>query len=220
MDTIEQMHSDIRMLVPESDGRYFSPEEIDSAVNASILDLFNQQYKIFEESQRITDQMSRFKITSTVPVSVGIGPLPTGLIYTLNITASKVSGVVVTKKVRIVQEQFISQYIDSEAFAPDDSNIIARVLGTNIQVYPSNVTEIRVTHFRIPAKAKFNYTLTGILGTVIVYNPSGSIQLDYSPASYNQILEKALRWLGIAQKDQTLIQNEQIARANNQPEAR
>lgn len=225
--SVQQMHADIRLLIPESDGRYFSPEEIDSSINMGVLDLFNQQYKIFEEVQRITDQMARYKTSAVIPVSPGsgimspgIGTTPPDLIYTLNIFATKISTTDVVKKVRLTQEKFIPSYVDSEAFAPSTDNIIARYMGASIQIFPNSISEITVAYLRTPIKCKFNYTTAGILDTAFVYNPSGSMQVDYSPVAYNQVLEKALRYLGVAQKDQVLMSQENLAKQNNIPEQR
>ena len=76
MDYIERLHANIRLLIPESDGRYFSPGELDRVINLSILDIFNQHFKVYEESQRITDLLSRYKITTPVVVSGGVAVLP------------------------------------------------------------------------------------------------------------------------------------------------
>lgn len=220
MDSIQRAHYDLNLLLPSSDNRYFTPEEIDSAINMAITDLFNQQYKAFGETQRVSDQLARFKTTTAVPVSAGIAVAPENLIYTLNIFGSKIGTTDVLKKVRIVEEQFISQYIDSEAFAPDEDNVLARLLGPNIQIYPTTITEIRVTYFRKPNLAKFAYTLSGVLQSIPTYDPINSVQIDYSDIAYNQILEKALVYLGVAQKDQTLLSQQNILRQQNTPEAR
>ena len=220
MDSIERAHYDINLLLPSSDNRYFTPEEVDSAISMAITDLFNQQYKVFGETLRISDQLARFKTTSTIVVSGGIAVVPTAHIYTLNIVGTKLGTTAVTKKVRIVEEQFISQYIDSEAFAPTENDVIARFLGANVQIYPVTITEIRMTYFRKPINAKFAYTYTGVLQNIPVYDPINSVQIDYSDIAYNQIIEKALLYLGIAQKDQTLMSEQQIIRQQNQPEAR
>ena len=220
MDSIQKAHYDINLLLPSSDNRYFSPEEIDSAINMAITDLFNQQYKAFGETLRISDQLARFKTTTTIPVSGGIASVPSAHIYTLNIIGTKLGTTSVLKKVRIVEEQFISQYIDSEAFAPTENDVIARFLGSDVQIYPVTITEIRMTYFRKPIMAKFAYTYTGVFGNIPVYDPINSVQIDYSDIVYNQIIQKALLYLGIAQKDQTLMSEQQIIRQQNQPEAR
>jgi hypothetical protein len=220
MDSIERAHYDLKMLLPSSDSRYFSPEELDAAINLAVTDLFNMQYKAFGETQRISDDLSQFKVIAPIPLAAGIGPLPANHLYTLSVYVTKIGTVSIIKRLRIVEEQFIAQYIDSEAFAPTEDFCICRLIGTNIHVYPETVTEIGITYFRRPSTCKFAYTLTGLLGNIPVYDAINSIQIDYSEAAYNQILQKALTYLGVAQKDSTLMQEQQMFRQNSTPEVR
>jgi hypothetical protein len=169
---------------------------------------------------RISDDLSRFKVTTAIPLTVGVGQMPSNHLYTLSLYGTKIGANPVIKKVHIVEEQFIPQYIDSEAFAPDADNIIARFVGPNIELYPTTVTEAGMTYLRKPIDCKFAYTLTGLLQNIPVYDPINSVQIDYSEAAYNQLIEKAMAYLGYAQKDSMLVQMEAIDRKNSQPEAR
>lgn len=220
MDSIERAHIDLNMMLPSSDSRYFSPEELDSAINLAVMDLFNQQYKSFGETMRISDALARFKTIASIPLVAGIGPLPTGHVYTLSVYGTKLGTEVVTKRCRVVEEQFIAQYIDSEAFAPNENNVIARLVGSNIHVYPNTITEVGMTYLRVPVPAKFSYTLTGLLGNVPVYDSVNSVQIDYTQVNYNQLIQKALTYLGVAQKDQTLMAEQSMFRQQGTPEVR
>ncbi len=220
MDSIEKAHYDINTLLPSSDSRYFSPEEVDSAIYSAMIALFNQQYKAFGETQRISDDLARFKTTTPIPLSSGVGPMPSGHVYTLSVYGTKLGAQSVIKRCRIVEEQFIAQYIDSEAFAPTEDNVIARLVGSNIEVYPNTITELGMTYLRKPNPPKYAYTLTGLLNNIPVYDPLNSVQIDYSDIVYNQIIEKTLTYLGVAQKDQALIAEQQIFRNAGTPEAR
>lgn len=225
MDSIERAHYDLKMLLPSSDSRYFSPEELDSAINMAIMDLFNMQYKAFGETQRISDDLARFKTITVLPTTPGtggaaIGALPESHLYTLSVYVNKIGAVPIVKRLRIVEEQYIAQYIDSEAFGPSEDNCICRLVGPNVHAYPNTITEIGITYFRKPIHCKYAYTLTGLLGNVPVYDPINSIQIDYSDAAYNQIIQKTLTYLGVAQKDGTLIQEQGMFRQNSTPEVR
>ena len=224
MDSIERAHFDIHTLLPSNDSRYFTPEEIDSAINWAVVELFNQQYKAFGETMRISDALDRFKVTTPVPLAgagiAAVGALPVGHVYTLNVLATKLGGVEVQRKTKIVEEQFLAQYIDSEAFGPDENHVVVRLLGGNIQVYPNTFQEVRITYFRKPNLAKYAYTLVGVLENIPKYDPLNSIQIDYTDVNYSQIIEKALTYLGVAQKDQVLIQEQGMFRQMGTPEAR
>lgn len=220
MDSIQQAHYDINTLLPSNDSRYFSPEEIDNAINWAVLDLFGQEFKAFGETQRVSDALDQFKVTTPVPIAAGVGVNPPANMHTLNVLGSKIAGVDVKKKTKIVEEHFLAQYLDSEAFGPDEDHVVIRFVGNNIQVYPNTFTEIRITYFRLPIPAKFAYTMTGLLGNIPVYDPINSIQIDYSMAYYNRIIEKSLLYLGVAQKDQTLMAQQNVFKQQNAPEVR
>jgi hypothetical protein len=224
MDAIERAHYDIQTLLPSNDSRYFTPEEIDSAINWAVLELFNQQYKAFGETMRISDALDRFKVTTTVPLAglgiAAIGAVPPDHIYTLNVLGTKLGGIEVQRKTKIVEEQFLAQYIDSEAFGPDETHVVVRFLGGNIQVYPNTFQECRITYFRKPNDAKYAYTLVGVLQNIPQYDPINSVQIDYAVAYYPQIIQKALTYLGVAQKDQVLMQEQGMFRQMGTPESR
>ena len=220
MDSIERAHYDINILLPSNDSRYFSPEEIDSAIYFAIVDLFNQQYKAFGETQRISDALARFKTITAIPLSAGQAALPLNHVYTLSVYGTKLGTTPFIKRCRLVEEHFIAQYIDSEAFAPGEDNVIARLIGPNIHVYPDTITEIGITYLRKPNPPRYAYTMTGILGNIPVYDKINSVQIDYTDVNYNQIIEKTLTVLGVAQKDASLIQQQQMFRQAGTPEIR
>jgi hypothetical protein len=217
---INQAHIDINTLLPSNDSRYFDPTEIDNAINWAVLDLFNQQYKSFGETQRISDALDRYKVTTPVVITGGVGTNPPANIHTLNVVASKLGTTVVLRKTKIVEEQFLAQYLDSEAFGPDETHVVIRFVGNSIQVYPNTFTEIRVTYFRKPILAKWAFTYTGLLQNIPVYDANNSVQIDYSDACYTQVIEKALMFLGVSQKDQTLMAQERLFKQNSIPEVR
>ena len=220
MDSIERAHYDLKMLLPSSDSRYFSPEELDSAINMAVMDLFNMQYKAYGETQRISDDLATFKTITPITLAAGVGSMPEGHLYTISVYVTKIGLNSVIKRLRIVEEQFIAQYIDSEAFGPTEDNCICRLIGNTIHAYPETITEIGMTYFRKPNDCKYAYTLTGLLGNIPVYDAINSIQIDYSDSAYNQIIQKALTYLGVAQKDSTLMQEQGMFRQNSTPEVR
>jgi hypothetical protein len=223
---VGRMHYDINTLLPSNDSRFFSPEEIDAAINFAVLNLFNQQFKAFGETQRVSDALDRFKVTTPVPLvglpgtTAAVGVNPPNNIHTLNVLGSKLGTMPVQRKGKIVEEQFLAQYIDSEAFAPDENHVVFRFVGPNIQVYPNTFTEIRVTHFRKPIDCKWAYTYTGLLQNIPVYDALNSVQIDYTDTAYDQVLEKSLMYLGQAQKDGSLLSFQQVAKNNSIPEVR
>ncbi len=58
---IEDLHDFINLLKNQGQARYYSPEDIDLALNRAQLDLFREYYKLFEDTQEISDSLMPFK---------------------------------------------------------------------------------------------------------------------------------------------------------------
>ena len=156
--TIKEFHDNIDLMNPSSDGRYFSPEQIDSAINIAVMDLYNQEYKNFEESQRISDNMSDFKAVDIATVTTGACGLPPDLAYITSLMATVINGATVTRRVELIGDQFINDILESTAFGPDEDNVYARRNGSGLQIRPFSVTEITISYLRLPVPAKYAYT--------------------------------------------------------------
>lgn len=217
--TIQELHSDIRLMLPESDGRYFSPEDIDSFIHMAVTDLFNAEYKVFEESQRITELMSFFHSVSARPIAAGVGTVPADLFYITNLFCSKIGAVAVERDVDLITQQFSNSSFHSEAFGPDENHIFVQRINTGLKVRPLSVTEVTVAYLRKPNKAKFGYN-TSLDGFSFVYDLSKSVQIDFPEQGHVEVMNKTLRYMGVPLRQSALVQTEAIAKAGNQPEIR
>ena len=217
--TIEEFHSNIRLMIPEGDGRYFSPANIDSFIHMAVIDLFNTEYKVYEESQRITEWMAYFHSVSARPVSNGAATVPSDLFYITNLYCSKIGTSVVERDVDLITQQFSNSSFNSTAFGPDENHIFVQRLNAGFKVRPLTVTEITMTYLRRPNKAKFGYN-TSVDGFSWVYDVSQSTQIDFPEQGHVELMNKTLRYMGIPMAQGRLVQAEAVAKAGNQPEIR
>ena len=90
---------------------------------------------------------------------------------------------------------------------------VARINGSNMDVLPKTIAPI-LYYLRFPVKGKWNFTISGD-GFTPIFNPTGSIDLDWPEISHNEIIEKTISLLGITLRDATLSQFEQFQKVNN-----
>lgn len=213
--TVEEFHIDIRTTLNEGQGRYFSPLQIDSAINKGILDHFKDEYRMFEETQEITDTLGFFKSYSQQTVASGQVTIPADFHHITELEAVLSDNTV--KPLTLIKDGEWARKKDSKGFPANALYPVGRQNSNKIDVLPLTATgivgvsKVNIYYLRKPAVAKFNFTEAG--GNYgFVYNNSGSVQVDWPSIDHNRILLKALGYLGIPIQNQVVIQSEQIKR--------
>ena len=234
---INDIHIFIKFLKNQGQNKYHSPEQIDDAINRASLDLFRQEEKVFEESQIITDTLRPFK--ERVVLSGGSPfSLPSNYRRATNVSFDYVNNKTTSETDSFeycdtdlsadMGESAISGYEKEIDILPDgdwvkrtgnlivgptSSSPIARVYGDNIEVLP-NKDNITLYYLRQPVKALWAYTYAAD-GRTPLFNEGNSVDIDWTETSHNEIIEKTLGFLGIAVRDQTMIQFEALQKNNN-----
>lgn len=73
---IETLVDFVNLLKNQGQARYFSPEDIIASFNRSQLDLFREYFKLFEDTQEISDSLMPFKVDKTYGTPAITNPLP------------------------------------------------------------------------------------------------------------------------------------------------
>jgi hypothetical protein len=73
---IEDLHNFLNLLKNQGQARYYNREDIELALNRSQLDLFREYYKLFEDTQEISDSLIPFKEDFTYNTPSDIQSLP------------------------------------------------------------------------------------------------------------------------------------------------
>lgn len=206
-------------MLNEGQGRYFTPIQIDSAINKGVMDHFKDEYKIFEDTQEVTDTLGFFKAYSQVTVSAGQVTIPDNFHHLTN-TEAVLSDASV-KPLVLVRDGEWANKKNSKGFPATALYPVGRQNGNKIDVLPLvpslspgdivGVVKVNLYYLRKPAVAKFNFT-EAPNNYGFVYQDSGSTQVDWPSIDHNRILLKALGYLGIPIQNPTVIQSEQIKR--------
>lgn len=212
--TIEEFHIDVRRSLNPGQGRYFTPLEIDSAINKSILDHFKDDYKRYEETQEITDTLGFFKKFIQIDVVSGSITFPDDFIHTSEIEA--VLSDSSTRPFVEIKDSSWSRRKNSKGFGPTPLFPMCRQYENKMEVLPISgpvvVSKVNLWYLRRPAVAKYNFD--EVMGYGFAYKDSGSVQVDWPEIDHSRILLKALGYLGIPTQNTMSIQAEQIKKAS------
>ena len=115
--------------------------------------------------------------------------------------------------IKMINEDERGDRLNSQIDPPTITAPVGEIVSLGqIQLYPKVDSYTgTVSYMRRPVKPLYDYSVVG--GRVIVYNPSGSIQLEWRDTDINAILLKALSSIGINLSDQ---EGSQFAEAKSQ----
>lgn len=235
---INDIHTFVKFLKNQGQNIYHTPEQIDDAINRASLDLFRQEEKIFEQTQIITDTLRPFKVKKSDYAGTSPYALPDDYIRATNVAHVYKSNKVVAeedestfcdndlntdpnsndttgieKEVDLITDGDWVKRQDNLVVAPTEKNPISRVYGDSLEVLPNTVIPI-LYYLKEPIKGKWAYDVS-VDGRSFIFNAGNSIDLEWSLISHNEIIEKTLGYLGVAVRDQIMMQYEQFQKNNN-----
>lgn len=201
---------------------FFSPPEKDNALDRAqmwwFMELYGnpRQYQpsryapsiSYGVSQKINDSLSTFKkIASFTSAADGLITLPVDYVHLLALNTNEVSaeaGRTVYRPVQILNEDELVERLESQLCPVSVSDPIGIINSTlKIQLFPQ-VTQVgKLYYLRKPVAPVYGYTQTG---RVITYDPLTSTQLEWDDPNVNQIMIKALEFLGMNMGETELVQ--------------
>lgn len=233
---INEIHSFVKFLKNQGQNIYHTPEEIDDAINRASLDLFRQEIKVFEREQILTDTLRPFKAREVYSSAGSLYDLPEDYIMATNVSHmysntierseadastfcdNSLNGDTATastneKEIDIITDSDWVKRMDNLIVGPTEKSPIARIFNNNFEVKPNTVIPI-LYYLKEPVKAKWAYTISED-GRSYIFDEGNSTDLEWTTISHSEIIEKSLGYLGVAVRDQVLMQYEQFQKGNN-----
>jgi hypothetical protein len=200
---IELAHKVVREQIRKYRAAYKSPAEIDNALYRGLIDFYNDLFKSKQNSQHLTRYLKQQVCNISSANS-----------FTLNSDFSRPVNIYSTVSGQRHEGDILSENdwldrVQSSIIFPDLQNPIARIIGTNIEFYPSNAGNFTLVYYRAPLKPVFNFTVAGN-GRDITYNPTGSVQLDINEPAFDDVVVRSLGYLGVSLNDQGLLVERQL----------
>ena len=209
--TLQEAFDFLNFWINKYTGAWYTIPELEQICDRGQLSLYDDLSAKYATSQRIKDALVPFRATyNFTPVNtisgVVVVPSNSDLMNLLDVQV-RYSDSVRTHyvSVKMYNEDEISMRLMSQIDPIDSTSPIGEVIAPRYyRIYPTQGYTGTVTYFRRPKKPVFNYTV--ISGRVIVYNPIGSVELEFPENWQNAVLAKALSSIGINIGEQDIMQ--------------
>ena len=210
----------INFWIRKERGAFYTIEESVEVIDRGQLSYYNDIMPKYATSQIIKDTLAPFRERyAFVP-----GDTPSGLITIpdteyLDLLDVQIEfteeGRDVYYGIKMINEDERSDRLNSQIDPVEVTAPVGEMVGSKqIQLYPKvNTYTGSLTYMRRPVKPVYNYTVVG--GRVIVYNPIGSVQLEWRDTDINAILLKGLASIGINLSDQEVSQFAELKSQEN-----
>ena len=196
--TIDEIHSFIKFLANTGQNRYFSPEEIDRAINASQIDKFNEEKSNLHKTRKISDELRVFWAGQTLTLISGEVSLPSNYDTILSVIDSTNS-----VNIEMVDSSEYQRRRFSDIEAPSAEYPICNIRQDYISVRPSSSNNIFITYIKKPNEVEWAYTTSG---NDYVYDSNSSINLEWPDTAHIDIVLRSCVYLGIPIDDTNLSQ--------------
>lgn len=199
---IDLVHKIIREQIRKYRAAYKTPEEIDNALYRGLIDFYNGLFKSKQNSQQLTrylvEQTCNISSTNVFPLSSNFNR-PVGIIST--VSGQQYEGDVLSE----------NEWLDrknSFIVPPTLQFPIARIVGSNVEFYPSDAGNYKLVYYRSPVQPKFSYTISN--NRDIIYTSVGSVDVDVNQPALNDVIVRAIGYLGVSLNDQGLLVERQL----------
>jgi hypothetical protein len=210
--TIQDIHNWIDFLTNKAQGVYFSHEEKDMALDRGQMQYFNEQYAYYALAQKIQESLSPFKTKYsflTSDTQNGLITAPSDYLY---LTGGKIVYMEGSrtryKALKVLSDDELAYRLNSQLRPVTITSPVAVMAGkvsgiSLIQLYPKQTFAGEIDYLRRPAVPKYAYTQSG---RAFAYDPTNSVQLEWGESELNELIMRALSFLGISIDDQLVTQ--------------
>ena len=210
----------INFWIRKERGAFYTIEESVEVIDRGQLAYYNDIIPKYATSQIIKDTLAPFR----EKYIFAPGDTPSGLITIpdtqyLDLLSVQIEftedGRDVYYPIKMENEDEMGDRLNSQIDPVKVSAPVGEMVGSRkIQLYPKvNIYTGTLSYMRRPVKPVYNYTVVG--GRVIVYNPVGSVQLEWRDVDIDAILLKGLASIGINLSDQEVSQFAQAKSQEN-----
>ena len=203
---IDALHTFIRFLTKKARSGYFTPEELDDALNWASLDLFNELYGLrnayqpgravplngYEITQKNKDDLRVFMTNpTTLSLISGVATLPPDYIHWSMINTTN-NGV--TKEVKVIDDARWNFRINRITAKPSTNNPVCRIYNTQVEFNPTTLADVKLTYLKEPTKAVWAYTT---VNNRPVFDVGNSVDFEWGEENHMDLITRALTFLGV-----------------------
>ncbi len=207
MKAIFSIHERIKLALSKETGKYYTPEELDLEINTESQNLFNKYYESYAATQTEASYLAPFIKIAPIAYDSNLPGFakPAEMVHPILVTTAD------DKDIRVIEHQHWAKRVLDPLVGPEDNDPIIRFDASSMKVLPATVNEILLHYLKIPDTAKWAYTT---VGSQFIYDDNNSIDTGWTEVVNDQIINRVLTNLGIAQREPEVIQygltNQQI----------
>jgi hypothetical protein len=207
MKAISSIHDRIKLALSKETGKYYTPEELDQEINSESQNLFNKYYESYAATQTEASYLAPFIVIEPLAFDGNVQGFvkPTDMVHPILVTTTD------EKDISVIEHQYWTKRVNDPLVGPDDDNPIIRFDATAMRVLPITIIDIVLHYLKIPETAKWAYTKTG---SQFIYDDNNSRDTGWTEVVNDQIINRVLTNLGLAQREPEVIQygltNQQI----------
>ena len=206
---IEALYNFILFLKNQGQSRYYTPEEVIDALNRAVMDVYENHYRIFQQTQKITDELRVFMVDEDVDIDSGFFSLPELYRHMTNMSAYKSTDEV--PSTQLTEGEWVKKKGSSYLPATTDYPF-HRIFSDKVEVLPNTVSKVRMYYIKKPTKAVYAYTM---VNGRPVFDEANSTDVEFPEFVHNHLVVQTLKYLGVPLKDAVLMQFEQLQPQKN-----
>ena len=209
MDLLK-IHNWLNFVADKETNGWFSPEELDSALDRAQMFRFNERKPFYAVDQKAQDDLAPFKVTkefTNADTPLGLLTFPdtyqhlTGLYkQSYNNEQEQVEYI----EVKIYNDDEVAKRLSSQLRKVSQLKPIGQWAGKGkVQFWPKEPNAGVAYYLRRPVAPAMSYAMNG---REIEYDEAASVQMEWDDTNIDQIMIKALEFLGISLDNDKLTQ--------------
>lgn len=200
--TVNQMYEAVYRIMYSIGAGSLAPTEYNSYSMQGENELFEEQYKKFEETNQISDILNAFKAFEVYLTPSVDRDYPSDYRHSIAfIELSPITGQGIRPITEVAQDKFTIR-ANSELIPIAENPIMKRDKPTSFSVLPIT-TRVKLEYFKIPTYAVWGFT---IVDGRPVYDPLTSIQSSFPEFAHVEIIRRILAKAGVELEKEQIIE--------------
>jgi hypothetical protein len=217
----------VRFLCKKNNTAYLDPDQFNLVINRAQMTKFMEMYGnpveyqpgapaprvAYEVTQKVTDDLKQFKQEKVLTINkYGQAPYPENYVHTLSLGSRYYKQTEDCKEgetevfiapIEVVNQDKEMQRRASRIVGPTKKSPICILKDTYFQFYPENIGSVQLSYLRQPREARYGVT---IVSGRPVYDQATSVDLEWPDVAVNDIVMRALSYIGLSIKDGDITQ--------------
>jgi hypothetical protein len=190
---ISGFHNDIRSQLKKYNSAFVSPGDIDIAINKSCIDVLQMVINEYESGGAKASVDQELLKLHSFTGDASERALPTDVFKLSTVFIGDYEG-------DVLNDKEFNERLNSVILPPSATRPIATVYNDGakkIRILPTSSTH-KIKYWKNPAIAIYNFTASD---GIPVYNPTGSVDIDFPMSEYTRLINRTLVYLTPAAKD-------------------